>query len=96
MKTMPQNRWGNKVREARVQLGWTQETLAGHIGCHTDTIGSWERNEYRGVRLTLAINAMRWLGIEPEEVAQVEVWSGAMGKHITIEEAVANGNTGRY
>lgn len=49
-----QKRLGRRVRELRVQRGWTQEELAARAGKHWTYIGGIERGERNPTVLVLA------------------------------------------
>ena len=38
---------GEKIREARIENGWSQRTLAGLVGCSPPSVLRWERNYSR-------------------------------------------------
>lgn len=51
---LAQKRLGRRVRELRVQRGWTQEELAARAGKHWTYIGGIERGERNPTVLVLA------------------------------------------
>jgi transcriptional regulator with XRE-family HTH domain len=57
-----QKRLGRRVRELRVQRGWTQEGLADRAGKHWTYIGGIERGERNPTVLVLA-DLARALGV---------------------------------
>lgn len=38
---------GEKIRELRQRLGWSQAELARRLGCRQQTVSEWETNTYQ-------------------------------------------------
>lgn len=60
---MPQKRFGARVRELRLQRGWSQEELAQRANRHWTYIGGIERGE-RNVTLQVIADLARALGVQ--------------------------------
>jgi len=61
----------NRVRELRVERGWTQEQLAEAVGVSRQSINSIERNRYVP-SLPLALLFARVFGISTDEIFKLE------------------------
>lgn len=61
----------NRVKELRVQRGWTQERLARAVGVSRQSINSIERNRYIP-SLPLALKFARVFGCAMEEIFELE------------------------
>ncbi len=60
---------GKKVRELRVERGWSQEKLAAVTGLHRTYIGGIERGE-RNVSLQNILEIARALGTTPSVLVE--------------------------
>jgi transcriptional regulator with XRE-family HTH domain len=56
--------FGQRLREARKELDWTQEQLADESGMHPTYVGDAERGE-RNVSLDGILRLARALGVRP-------------------------------
>ncbi len=61
----------NRVRELRVERGWTQQELAEAVGVSRQSINSIERNRYIP-SLPLAMKFARVFGCATEEIFELE------------------------
>lgn len=58
-------RFGENVRQARHERGWTQEDLSGETGLAVVQVSRIERGK-REIRLTSFIRLVDGLGVQPE------------------------------
>ena len=63
----PAHVFGQRVRERRLELGMSQETLAETSGLHRTYVGSLERGE-RNVALLNIVRLARALDLDPGEL----------------------------
>lgn len=56
--------FGGRVRERRLELGWSQEQLAAEVGLHWTYVGSVERGE-RNISLLNICRLARALDVDP-------------------------------
>ncbi len=61
----------NRVKELRVQRGWTQQELADAAGVSRQSINSIERDRYVP-SLLLALNFSRIFGCSTDEIFKLE------------------------
>jgi transcriptional regulator with XRE-family HTH domain len=61
----PLDRFGENVRRARHQRGWTQEDLAGETGLAVVQVSRIERGK-REIRLTTLIRLLDGLDVPPD------------------------------
>ncbi|UCC85494.1 MAG: helix-turn-helix transcriptional regulator [Gemmatimonadota bacterium] len=61
----------NRVKELRVERGWTQQQLADAVGVSRQSINSIERNRYVP-SLPLALKFARVFGSTTEEIFELE------------------------
>ena len=61
----------NRVKELRVEQGWTQEQLAEAVGVSRQSINSIERNRYVP-SLPLALLFARVFGVSTDEIFKLE------------------------
>jgi len=61
----------NRVKELRVERGWTQEQLAETVGVSRQSINSIERNRYVP-SLPLALLFARVFGVSTDEIFKLE------------------------
>lgn len=61
------HRFGQNVRAARLERGWTQEDLAGRTGLAVVQISRVERG-VREVRLTTLVRLLAALGADPRDL----------------------------
>jgi transcriptional regulator with XRE-family HTH domain len=61
----PLDRFGENVRRARHQRGWTQEDLSGATGLAVVQVSRIERGK-REIRLTTLIRLLDGLDVQPE------------------------------
>lgn len=61
----PLDRFGENVRLARHQRGWTQEDLAGETGLAVVQVSRIERGK-REIRLTTLLRLLDGLDVQPE------------------------------
>jgi putative transcriptional regulator len=61
----------NRVKERRVERGWTQEELADAVGVSRQSINSIERNRYVP-SLPLALTFARVFGCSTDEIFTLE------------------------
>jgi transcriptional regulator with XRE-family HTH domain len=59
--------FGDRLREARKERGWSQERLAEAVGVHRTYAGTVERGE-QNVSLTNICELARALGVQPGEL----------------------------
>ena len=59
--------FGRRLRDARVDAGYSQESLSHECGLHRTYIGSVERGE-RNISLLNVVTLSRSLGIDPGEL----------------------------
>jgi transcriptional regulator with XRE-family HTH domain len=62
-----QAEFGARVRELRIERGWTQEELASAAGRHWTYVGGIERGE-RNVTLQVVSDIARGLGVDVQEL----------------------------
>ncbi len=62
-----QKEFGRRVREQRLALGLTQETLAARVGCHWSYVGQVE-NGRRNASLLNLVRLAQGLSIDPGEL----------------------------
>ena len=61
----------NRVKELRIERGWTQQQLAEAVGVSRQSINSIERNRYVP-SLPLALTFARVFGISTDEIFSLE------------------------
>ena len=61
----------NRVKELRIERGWTQEELAGAVGVSRQSINSIERNRYVP-SLPLALTFARVFGCSTDQIFALE------------------------
>jgi len=61
----------NRVKELRIERGWTQEELAGAVGVSRQSINSIERNRYVP-SLSLALTFARVFGCSTDQIFTLE------------------------
>lgn len=61
----------NRVKELRIERGWTQEELADAVGVSRQSINSIERNRYVP-SLPLALLFARVFGVPTDEIFKLE------------------------
>ena len=59
--------FGNRMRQLRLEKGWSQEELAQHVGLHRTYIGSVERGE-RHVSLVNIVRLADALNVELKQL----------------------------
>jgi transcriptional regulator with XRE-family HTH domain len=60
---------GDRIREARTRLGWSQRAFAAQIGVHNSAVAQWEGGGGgKGITLDNLIKAARVLQIKPSEL----------------------------
>jgi putative transcriptional regulator len=62
----------NRVKELRIQRGWTQQQLADAVGVSRQSINSIERNRYVP-SLLLALTFSRVFGSSTDEIFSLEM-----------------------
>ena len=62
-------KFGERVRIARKQIGWSQEELADSCGLHRTYVGAVERGE-RNVCLINIVQFARALRVKPSELME--------------------------
>lgn len=64
--------YGQKIRQARLEHGWTQQDLAERIGITKSAVSEWERDKIVELTLTNAQAVYDVLGVEPSPTVRNE------------------------
>ena len=64
----PKKEVRSKIKQAREKRGWTQEYLAGIIGCTREHLNKIENNSKNNLSLKLAKNLALALSLKVEEL----------------------------